>query len=79
MYSERILHDLGQRRSQILDVDARDDSRVIKAITPLSELLGYSTSIRTMTSGTTNFTMQVHDYQIMSENEKQDILAKLKF
>ncbi|CAD5111381.1 DgyrCDS696 [Dimorphilus gyrociliatus] len=78
-YSDRVLSDLGQRRSQILNVDARDDLRMIRAITPLSELLGYSTAIRTMTSGTTSFTMHMHDYQVMSEMDKQTAVSKLKY
>ena len=66
-----VLSDLGKRRSQIFEVQPKQDSRIIIAKTPLSELVGYSTTLRTITSGTATVSLQLAGYEQMSPIEQQ--------
>ena len=56
-----VLADLSHRRSNILEIQAQVDgsARNIHAQTPLSELVGYATNLRTMTSGKAMFSMEL--------------------
>ncbi|XP_028137204.1 ribosome-releasing factor 2, mitochondrial [Diabrotica virgifera virgifera] len=61
-----IVADLSRRRTNINNIGMRGNSKVVLANTPLSELLGYSTILRTISSGTATFTMQFLDCSKMS-------------
>ncbi|PRD30369.1 UNVERIFIED_CONTAM: gfm2 [Trichonephila clavipes] len=69
-YAGRVLNDLSQKRSQILNMEMREDVEIIQAHTPLSELKGYSTELRAITSGTCSFTLEFESYQKMDQNEQ---------
>lgn len=76
-YSTRIISDLATRRSQLGSVSEKNCIRIIRAITPLSELVNYSTALRTLSSGTGSFTIVFSHYSVMSESEKKDAITKL--
>jgi elongation factor G len=57
-----VLHDLNQRRAQILDVGVRGSQRLIVAKVPLSRMFGYSTDLRSATQGRANYSMQFDAY-----------------
>ncbi|KAF5293265.1 hypothetical protein FQR65_LT11005 [Abscondita terminalis] len=59
-----ILSDLTKRRANIVNIAIRGSTKVVTCEVPLSELLGYSTTLRTITSGTASFTMEFHQYKI---------------
>lgn len=65
------MSDLTQRRSHFNEVQAQEDSRTVVATTPLSELRGYSTSLRTLTSGTANFSMELAGYEPMTIHQQR--------
>merc|ERR1712043_9596 len=73
-----ILGDLSKRRSQITDIGAVQDTKTIIARTPLSQMVGYSTTLRTLTSGTANFTMDISDYEQVDPAEQERIFLKLR-
>lgn len=54
--------DLSSRRGQIEGMDENLDLKVIKAKVPLSELFGYTTTLRSMTEGRANATMEFSNY-----------------
>lgn len=68
--SERIstiLADLGRRRATINDVRPKgQQNRVIEALAPLSELTGYSSTVRTISSGTASIILTPHSYAAMT-------------
>ena len=68
-----VLSDLSVRRSSILGIQERGEFRVINAVTPLSELINYSTNLRTITSGNSNFTMEFDSYKMMNENQQKKL------
>ncbi|XP_046555914.1 ribosome-releasing factor 2, mitochondrial-like [Haliotis rubra] len=72
-----VLSDLAQRRSHIESVTPRDDVRVVGTMTPLAELMGYSTDIRTITSGTATVSMELAHYEQMSLQQQNKAIEKV--
>ncbi|CAI2170052.1 12393_t:CDS:2 [Funneliformis geosporum] len=52
--------------------------RIIKAHAPLSTLLGYSSSLRSLTGGTGSFSMRVHSFGIMSEDRTKAVIHEMQ-
>ncbi|XP_062984002.1 ribosome-releasing factor 2, mitochondrial [Elgaria multicarinata webbii] len=70
------LADLAQRRGNIQEIQSRHDNKVVIASVPLAEMMGYSTVLRTLTSGTATFTLELANYQAMSIHEQTVLLNK---
>ena len=58
-----IVGDLNRRRGQVNDMSDRAGSKVVKALVPLSEMFGYVTDLRTMSSGRATSTMEFSHYK----------------
>ncbi|GBB93390.1 hypothetical protein RclHR1_02160016 [Rhizophagus clarus] len=52
--------------------------RIIKAHVPLSTLLGYSSSLRSLTGGTGSFNMRIHSFGIMSEDRAKSVINEIR-
>ncbi|KAF7991867.1 hypothetical protein HCN44_010668 [Aphidius gifuensis] len=76
-YSSTVMNDLGRRRAQIQDITVRRNNKVLRALTPLSELLGYATNLRIITSGTGTFTLEFHEYQSMTSQDEQNAIKRV--
>ncbi|MFN0079121.1 MAG: elongation factor G [Prosthecobacter sp.] len=57
-YQGDILGDINRRRGKILGMDTRGATAILRADVPLSEMFGYSTAIRTLSSGRASYSMQ---------------------
>jgi elongation factor G len=68
--------DLASRRGQIVDSEQRGVVRLITAEVPLSELFGYTTTLRSMTQGRASSSMEPCTYRIMPDRLKDEVLAK---
>jgi elongation factor G len=66
--------DLSSRRGRIEETSDRLNMKVIDAKIPLSEVFGYATSLRSMTEGRGNFTMEFFDYEEVPANVAQEII-----
>jgi elongation factor G len=73
-----VMGDLNRRRGQLEGVDTKAGSQVIKAKVPLSEMFGYVTQLRTITSGRASSTMEFSHYTEVPKSQAEAILAKLK-
>ncbi len=69
---------LSSRRGQIESMTERGDLKVITAKVPLSEMFGYMTTLRSMTEGRANFTMEFLEYAIIPQNVAQTIVESRK-
>ncbi len=56
-YQGDIMGDLNRRRGRITAIDSRNNVNIVKAEVPLAEMFGYSTTIRTLSSGRANYSM----------------------
>lgn len=73
-----IVGDLNRRRGTIEGMGDRSGAKVIKAKVPLSEMFGYVTSLRTMSSGRATSTMEFSHYHEAPRNIAEEVIAKAK-
>jgi len=73
-----IVGDLNRRRGQVNDMSDRAGSKVVKAIVPLSEMFGYVTSLRTLSSGRATSTMEFSHYAETPSNIAEEVIANAK-
>lgn len=66
---------LSSKRGQIEGMEDRGMARVIKAKVPLSEMFGYITTLRSMTEGRANYTMEFDSYMVVPQNVAQGIIT----
>jgi elongation factor G len=76
-YSGEIIGDLNSRRGKIQNIEVVNMLEKISSSVPMSELLGYSTIIRSKTQGRATFSMQFDHYSSMNQNQMNQILQKL--
>lgn len=73
-YLSPVLADLAQRRGNIQEIQTRQDNRVVIGFVPLAEIMGYSTVLRTLTSGSATFALEFSTYQAMSPQDQSTLL-----
>ena len=73
-----IVGDLNRRRGQVNNMDDRAGSKVVKAVVPLSEMFGYVTSLRTLSSGRATSTMEFSHYSATPKNISDEVVASIK-
>jgi elongation factor G len=70
--------DLNRRRGMPTGMDDRAGAKVLKADVPLSEMFGYVTQLRTITSGRATSSMEFARYAPAPKNVAEDVISKLK-
>ena len=73
-----IVGDLNRRRGMVTGMDDRAGAKVIKAFVPLSEMFGYVTDLRTMSSGRATSTMEFARFEPAPKNVADDVIDKVK-
>ncbi|MFD0993121.1 elongation factor G [Tenacibaculum geojense] len=73
-----IVGDLNRRRGQVNDMSDRNGAKVVKAIVPLSEMFGYVTALRTLSSGRATSTMEFSHYAETPSNISEEVIANAK-
>ncbi|MBK7269865.1 MAG: elongation factor G [Flavobacteriales bacterium] len=73
-----IVGDLNRRRGTIEGMEDRSGAKAIKGKVPLSEMFGYVTSLRTLSSGRASSTMEFSHYQQAPNNVSEAVLAKVR-
>src|SRR5690554_6310114 len=69
-----IVGDLNRRRGQVNDMSDRSGAKVIKAHVPLSEMFGYVTTLRTLSSGRATSTMEFSHYAETPSNISESVI-----
>lgn len=77
-YTGPITGDLNRRRGLMKGMDTKGTSTVIKANVPLSELFGYVTDLRTITSGRATASLTFSHYEPVPNNIAEAVIAKVK-
>jgi elongation factor G len=73
-----VVGDLNRRRGQVNDMSDRSGSKVVKAFVPLSEMFGYVTSLRTLSSGRATSTMEFDHYESTPSNVSEEVIKEAK-
>ena len=73
-----IVGDLNRRRGQVNSMDDRAGAKVVKGEVPLSEMFGYVTSLRTLSSGRATSTMEFSHYDQTPTNISETVISEVK-
>jgi elongation factor G len=73
-----IVGDLNRRRGQVNDMGDRAGAKTIKAEVPLSEMFGYVTTLRTLSSGRATSTMEFSHYAETPSNISEEVIKEAK-
>ncbi|NJX14785.1 elongation factor G [Tamlana crocina] len=73
-----IVGDLNRRRGQVSDMSDRAGAKAVKAIVPLSEMFGYVTTLRTLSSGRATSTMEFSHYAETPSNISEEVIKAAK-
>ena len=77
-YMGDVTGDLNRRRAMLEGMDTRNNAQVIKAKVPLSEMFGYVTQLRSLSSGRASSTMEFSHYAQAPRNIEEEVVAKAK-
>jgi elongation factor G len=77
-YMGDVMGDLNSRRGRIEGMDARFGAQIIRAKVPLSEMFGYSTTLRSRTQGRGVYSMEISHYEEVPKSIAEEIIAKGK-
>jgi elongation factor G len=77
-YMGDVTGDLNRRRGMLEGMDSRANLQVIKAKVPLSEMFGYVTQLRSLSSGRATSTMEFSHYNPAPNNVAEEVMAKQK-
>jgi len=77
-YMGDVTGDLNRRRGMMEGMDTRAGVQVIKAKVPLSEMFGYVTQLRSLSSGRASSTMEFSHYSPAPNNIAEEVIAKTK-
>lgn len=78
LYMGDVMGDLNKRRGHLEGMDTRAGAQVIKAKVPLSEMFGYVTTLRTITSGRASSSMEFSHYAEAPRSLAEEVIAKAK-
>ena len=73
-----VIGDLNRRRGQVEGMDDKGGAKVVSAKVPLSEMFGYITDLRTITSGRATSTMEFFDFVEAPKNISEEVIKKVK-
>ncbi len=75
-YMGDVMGDLNSRRGRILGMESKNGTQVILAEVPLEEMLGYATSVRSMTKGRAGYSMEFECYREVPKHVQDKIVEK---
>ena len=71
-----IMGDINRRRGRITSIDAKQTVNIVKAAVPLAEMFGYSTVIRTLSSGRASYSMEPSHFEQVPQNIVDSIVEQ---
>ncbi|HXH84101.1 MAG TPA: elongation factor G, partial [Candidatus Tectomicrobia bacterium] len=77
-YMGEVIGDLSARRGKIGGMTRRGDAQVIAASVPLSEMFGYSTTLRSLTQGRAVYSMEFSHYEEVPRAKAEEIISRVR-
>lgn len=75
-YMGDMIGDLNSRRSNILEIELKGNLQIIRTVTPLSEMFGYATIVRSLSQGRANYTMEFSYYAEVPDHIARKLIGK---
>jgi len=75
-YLGSVIGDLNSRRGQIMGTDTRGNAQIVNATVPLANMFGYVNTLRSMSQGRANYTMQFSHYAQVPQAVAEEVQAK---
>lgn len=75
-YMGDVIGDLSSRRGRIGEMESRGTARVVGCMVPLSEMFGYATSVRSLTQGRANYSMEFDHYDELPKQVAEEVVAR---
>jgi elongation factor G len=75
-YMGDIIGDLNSRRGQVSGMDQRGNARVVDCFVPLASMFGYVNTLRSMSQGRAQFTMQFDHYEQVPQHIADEVKSK---
>jgi len=76
-YMGDVIGDLSSRRGQVTGMDSRGNARVVDAMVPLGSMFGYVNTLRSMSQGRAQYSMEFHHYEQVPANVAEEIKKKV--
>ena len=76
-YMGDVIGDLNSRRGNVRSMDQRGNARVVTAVVPLANMFGYINTLRSISQGRAQFTMQFDHYEQVPQAVADEVRAKL--
>jgi len=76
-YMGDVIGDLNSRRGNVTGMDQRANARIVNAMVPLANMFGYVNTLRSMSQGRAQFTMEFDHYEQVPNNVSEEIRAKM--
>ncbi len=76
-YMGDVIGDLSSRRGQVTGMDSRGNARVVDAMVPLASMFGYVNTLRSMSQGRAQYSMEFHHYEQVPANVAEEIKKKV--
>jgi elongation factor G len=76
-YMGDVIGDLNSRRGQVTGMDSRGNARVVTAMVPLANMFGYVNTLRSMSQGRAQYTMQFDHYEQVPQAVADEVRAKM--
>lgn len=73
-----VMGDLNSRRGKILGLESRGTARIVRGQTPMAEMFGYATGVRSLTQGRATFTLQFSHYQKVPQSVFESLIKDRK-
>lgn len=75
-YQGDVMGDLNRRRGQITSIDTKGNLAVVRCAVPLKEMFGYSTAVRTLSSGRASYSMTPSHFEQVPQNIVEEIASE---
>jgi len=75
-YMGDVIGNISSRRGRVEGMDARANARIVKALTPLAEMFGYATDLRSRTSGRASYSMKFGHYEEVPRDVAEKLLKR---
>ena len=76
-YMGDVIGDLNSRRGQVSGMDSRGNANVVNAMVPLANMFGYVNTLRSMSQGRAQYTMQFDHYEQVPQAVADEVRSKL--